>query len=185
MAENVMKVSKEKAVKVFEYFGFKTASKWNAEKMTSKLTNLLESIDPKAKIKSKKVKTFVDELLAADSIVVTAKKKNPESEETTDKDKGKGKDKDKGEKADKKTTAKKTKEKTGNRLEASVQVLTKMGKKGMTVEESIQACDDVYVKMGGTSNLNEARPSFKRTARVLELVSIITFSEDRKTVKPT
>ena len=77
-----MKISKEKAVKVFEYFGFKTASKWNAKKMTDKLTTILESIDPKVKIKSKKVKALVQELLAADSIVVVVKKKGPESEET-------------------------------------------------------------------------------------------------------
>ncbi len=169
-----MKISKEKAVKVFEYFGFKTASKWNAEKMTDKLTTVLESIDPKVKIKSKKVKALVQELLAADSIVVAAKKKDPESEETTDKAKDK--------KAEKKAAP--AKKRGTTRLDAAVKVLMGMKKKGLTTEEAVAQSDAAYVEKGGTSNMNESNYSFKLAARVLEVAELVVFSEDRKAVKP-
>lgn len=180
-----MKVSKEKAVKVFEYFGFKMAVKWNAEKMTEKLTNLIGSIDPNVKIKSKKVKTFVDELLAADSIIVATKKKDPEPDETTDQDADQGKSK--GKKKDKKKAEKKdapAKKRGITRLDAAVKVLMGMKKKGLTTEEVVSQSDALYVVKGGTSNLNESNYSFKLAARVLEVAELVTFSEDRSTVKP-
>jgi len=176
---NKMKISQEKAVRVFEYFGFKTAAKWTPERMTEKLITLIESLDPKTKFKSKKVKALCLELAAADKIVVSAKKKDAdEDEKDTSKEgkdkKGKGKDK-------KKAPAKK---RGITRLDASVKVLRSMKKKGLTVEEAVGEADALYVEKGGTANMNESAYSFKLAARVLEVADIVVFSEDRKTVKP-
>lgn len=173
--KNVMKISKEKAAKVFEYFGFKMAAKWPPEKMTEKLNNLIESIDPKVKIKSKSVRALVKELTAADSIVVTEGKKK---DKDAPKEKSGKKDKAKGEK---KTPAKK---RGITRLDAATKVLMGLKKKGLSVEEAAAASDELCVKDGGTSNMNEAKYSFKLAARVLEVAEVVVFSEDRSTVKP-
>lgn len=178
--KNVMKISKEKAVRVFEHFGFKTAAKWTPEKMTEKLNTLVESIDSKVKIKSKKVKALVAELVAAEKIVVSGgKKKEKDTPKAKDKSgKGKGK-KDKAEKKTKKSTSKRI-----SRFDAAVKVLTGLKKSGTTVEDGKQASDGLYVEGGGVSNLNTSGYAFDKSARVLELVELVVFSEDRKTVKP-
>ncbi len=173
--KTTMKISKDKAVRVFEHFGFKTAGKWTPEKMTEKLNNLIESIDPKVKIKSKKVKALVAELVAADTIVVKAGEKDKEAATPKDKkDKGKAKD-------DKKTVPPKKRGIT--RLDAATKVLLGMKKKGLTVEEVVAASDEMCVEDGGTSNLNEAKYSFKLAVRVLEVAELITVSEDKESVR--
>ena len=70
----VMVIARSRAVRLFEYCNYKTASKWDSKKLETKLASLPEMVDL-TKVKNDKVKALLKEIINATSIEVVPGKK--------------------------------------------------------------------------------------------------------------
>ena len=66
-----MQITRERALKLFSYFNYKTAGKWSSKRMEGKLAKLPDSIDIKL-VKNSKVEAILKEIINASSIEVTS-----------------------------------------------------------------------------------------------------------------
>jgi hypothetical protein len=203
-------VERDQALALFEVLKYKTAPKWDNERMARNLLNIDEG--PAEPLEDAALDDLLDEVLGAQAIEVVdspSKKKKT----TDDDDNGNGDDdfdkdfgdddaetpKSKKKKKTKKKTAKKkktpvakkkavapkkksTKTKSKNRLEVCVDVLTKLPKSGKTKTELVKITDAAYVKAGGTSSHSGAEFALRIVAQVMELVGLLSTDGDK--VKP-
>ncbi len=72
--KKVMKITRERALKLFSYFNYKTAGKWSSKRMEGKLAKLPDSIDIKV-VKNSKVKAILKDIMNASSIEIASSEK--------------------------------------------------------------------------------------------------------------
>ena len=122
--KKTMTITRERALKLFEYFKYKTAGKWSSKRMEGKLANLPEIVDA-VKVKNDNVKSILKEIAGASSIEVVSggkkksepktepvKKEKKETKKTTKKKSAKKSDKKEKSRFGKKKQTKITKQKT-------------------------------------------------------------------------
>jgi len=172
-----MKVEKSKAVALFVAMGFKTAGKWDAEKLTEKI-NLIEDA-PEKPLEDEALDGLLDEILgAAGDIVVVDDEAEGDEEEEPEADDEDEKPK-KGKKDKKAKATKKPVKKNLNRIHAVTDILRKLKKSGATAEDIIKAADDAYVADGGNSNLKEAGYSTHRVIQVMERLGMVSVEDGK------
>ncbi len=77
-----MQITRERALKLFSYFNYKTAGKWSSKRMEGKLIKLPESVDINV-VKNSKVEAILKEIINASSVeVVSADKEKTETKST-------------------------------------------------------------------------------------------------------
>ncbi len=103
--KKVMTITRERALKLFSYFNYKTAGKWSSKRMEGKLAKLPDSIDIKL-VKNSKVEAILKEITNASSVKIASTDKTKSTEDKSVKEKI---EKRTGKKAMKKTTKKKDK----------------------------------------------------------------------------
>ncbi len=69
--KKVMQITRERALKLFSYFNYKTAGKWSSERMETKLAKLPEAVDIKL-VKNSKVEAILKEIINASSVEVVS-----------------------------------------------------------------------------------------------------------------
>ncbi len=108
-AKKVMRITRERALKLFSYFNYKTASKWDSKRMEGKLMKLPEMVDINL-VKNDKVEAVIKEIMGASSVeVISTKEKTKTKDATPEKKKEapKAKTPEKKKKVSKKKTDKK------------------------------------------------------------------------------
>ncbi len=114
-----MQITRERALKLFSYFNYKTAGKWSSKRMEGKLIKLPESVDIKL-VKNSKVEAILIEIVNASSVEVVSADKEKTETKSTEKKKAAKKKTTAGpvskKKETKKTVSKKTDKKKKSRF---------------------------------------------------------------------
>ncbi len=135
--KKAMTITRERALKLFSYFNYKTAGKWSSKRMEGKLANLPDKIDIKV-VNNSKVKAILKEIANASSIEVTsaAKKKSTEDKSVEEKI-----EKRTGKKAVKKTAKKKVSKKSDKKVakKKSSKEVDKFGSRKGTIQAQINS----------------------------------------------
>ncbi len=126
--KKVMQITRERALKLFSYFNYKTAGKWSSKRMGGKLANLPEMVDV-AKVKNDRVKAILKEIAGASSIEVVSATPEKKTNTKSTKKKKAAKKKTTAESVSKEKETKKQK-KTG---------LDKFGSRKGTIQARINA----------------------------------------------
>ena len=170
----VLKVEKAKAVSLFMALGFKTAGKWDAKKLQEKI-NIIEEA-PAEPLEDKVLDELLDEILGSDVVKII-------DDEDEDEDDEPKKDEPKKEKKVAKKAAKvEKKAKKENRLtriQSTIDVLKKLKKSGLTMEEVFDASDEAIVRSGGDSNKKEAAYSARLAIQAIERWGEIAVSDGK------
>ena len=162
--KKTMTITRERALKLFEYFKYKTAGKWSSKRMEGKLANLPEIVDA-VKVKNDNVKSILKEIAGASSIEVVSggkkksepktepvKKEKKETKKTTKKKSAKKSDKKEKSRFGKKKQAKTVKKETSKEVDkfgscigsTNAEVNAILSKKPLTMAKIVE-------EMGSTS----------------------------------
>jgi outer membrane biosynthesis protein TonB len=205
-----MKLSKVKAIALFEAMGYQTASKWDKDKMEKKLLKLAEMAADSPDLGTDEMNDLLDELLACESVItivddepeditevhdeteaeVEAEKKSKKKDK-----KKKGKKGKKGKKAEPEATpepepkvekkaekkAKKEKEKAPTRVGLCAKYVMSCSSP-TPVEEIKKNADALFVASGGTSNDKEAGYAWRMVRQVLEPAGLLSVENDTVTI---
>ena len=135
--KKVMQITRERALKLFSYFNYKTAGKWSSKRMEGKLAKLPESVDISL-VKNSRVEAILKDIANASSVeVITADKKKDKTETKSTKKKATKKttaEPVSKKKKTKKTASKKTGKKKKSRFSKKKQT---KGAKGKTTSAKI------------------------------------------------
>jgi hypothetical protein len=80
-----MTITREKAIKLFELLGYKTAGKWSDAKILEKIGKLAE-LTANTKVKSAKAKTLINALISAGEVDITSAKTKSKPKEDDEND---------------------------------------------------------------------------------------------------
>lgn len=163
--KKVMIITRERALKLFSYFNYKTAGKWSSKRMEGKLAKLPESIDINL-VKNDKVKIILQELTNASSIEIASIEKKTEAKSVKEKI-----EKRTGKKATKKTAEKKVGKKSEKKSE----------KKKKTVEKKKQKSGKDVDKFGSRKGTIQAKINAVITKRPKTMDQLL---EDAEVTNP-
>jgi len=160
--KNRLVLKRETAVKVFEGLGFKTAGKWNNERLRKKVSNLPELVDG-VKSKDKWMKKALTAIRGADVVVLAKtedeqqKKEKEQKEEKVLQKEAKKKSVSLKKEKEKKTKKSTKGTKRKKRIDYICDTLKNIPKGGQSLEDSARKANQACAEDGNNSNESQTQ----------------------------